>query len=149
MYWNRAKSCCASESLLWALITDMGQRKPKWHFCFEDSLEKATFWHFEETKNLIKLQLLCGQSLLGPIMTPIVGAGWINCDTWSQSQLVILLDTSYSWNWVDLDTGLLCAGAQQVVLAPSRWWPGVVALALTLCKIDSPCYKPYWQSLAN
>ena len=32
IYWNRPKSCSASESLLWVLILDLSQRQPQSHF---------------------------------------------------------------------------------------------------------------------
>ena len=47
MYWNRLKSCSASERLLWALILDLSQRQPKSHFSWRvtfDTWKRLPTW---------------------------------------------------------------------------------------------------------
>ena len=56
--WNRPKSCSASESLVVSSNPRSEPETAKTPFFLEESLEKVTFWHFEETTNLILVALI-------------------------------------------------------------------------------------------
>ena len=65
----------ALENLLWALILDRDREKA---IFLEKSIEKATFWYFEETANLILVDTSWYFLTLSNVWPDMAGPAWVS-----------------------------------------------------------------------